>query len=52
MINLYSNMKVLELSTVETVIVFRTLSSLVIAYGDYRLLKTKLPNIQAICIYK
>lgn len=51
MINLYSNIKILESSSVETVIVFRTLSSLAIAYGDYKFLKTKLPNIQTLSKY-
>lgn len=44
MFNIFTNIKALEYSNVETVIVFQTLTSLVIAYGDYKYLKTGKPS--------
>jgi len=44
--NIFTNMKALEYSNVETVIVFQTLTSLIIAYGDYKLLKSGMPSQQ------
>jgi len=46
MANIFTNMKALEYSNVETVIVFQTLTSLVIAYGDYVYLKSGMPSMQ------
>jgi len=46
--NIFTNMKALEYSNVETVIVFQTLTSLVIAYGDYRLLNSGMPSPKVI----
>jgi len=46
--NIFTNMKALEYSNVETVIVFQTLTSLVIAYGDYRLLSSGIPSSKVI----
>jgi len=48
MFNIFTNIKALEYSNVETVIVFQTLTSLVIAYGDYKLLKSGMPNNKVI----
>jgi len=48
MFNIFTNVKALEYSNVETVIVFQTLTSLVIAYGDYKLLHTALPSPKVI----
>mmetsp|Transcript_7253 Transcript_7253/g.24991 ORF Transcript_7253/g.24991 Transcript_7253/m.24991 type:complete len:307 (-) Transcript_7253:9-929(-) len=42
MLLLFSNAKALEAANVEAVIVFRTLSLFVTAYGDFRLLKTRI----------
>uniref|UniRef100_A0A7S0EIW6 Sugar phosphate transporter domain-containing protein n=1 Tax=Hanusia phi TaxID=3032 RepID=A0A7S0EIW6_9CRYP len=42
MILLFSNAKALQAANVEAVIVFRTLSLFVTAYGDFRLLKTRI----------
>jgi len=46
--NIFTNMKALEHSNVETVIVFQTLTSLAIAYGDYKLLNSGLPSPKVI----
>jgi len=46
--NIYTNMKALEYSNVETVIVFQTLTSLVIAYGDYKLLSSGRPSAKVV----
>jgi len=48
MANIFTNMKALEYSNVETVIVFQTLTSLVIAYGDYAYLGTGVPSSKVI----
>jgi len=42
--NLFTNMKAIQYSNVETVIVFQTLTSLAVAYGDYRLLNARMPS--------
>jgi GDP-mannose transporter len=42
--NIFTNIKALEYSNVETVIVFQTLTSLGIAYGDYKYLNTGMPS--------
>jgi len=47
-LNIFTNIKALEYSNVETVIVFQTLTSLVVAYGDYKLLKTGTPSSKII----
>jgi len=41
---IFTNIKALQFSNVETVIVFRTLTTLAIAYGDFRFLKTSAPS--------
>jgi len=46
--NLFTNIKALEYSNVETIIVFQTLTSLAVAYGDFKLLKSGLPSNQVI----
>lgn len=48
MFNIYTNVKALEFSNVETVIVFQTLTSLIIAYGDYKLLKSGMPSSKVV----
>eukprot|EP00026_Physarum_polycephalum_P012308 Phypoly_transcript_12602.p1 GENE.Phypoly_transcript_12602~~Phypoly_transcript_12602.p1 ORF type:complete len:309 (-),score=26.63 Phypoly_transcript_12602:100-1026(-) len=48
MLNIFTNIKALENSNVETVIVFQTLTSLVIAYGDYKLLNSGTPSPKVI----
>eukprot|EP01114_Cavostelium_apophysatum_P021846 TRINITY_DN772_c0_g1_i1.p1 TRINITY_DN772_c0_g1~~TRINITY_DN772_c0_g1_i1.p1 ORF type:complete len:328 (-),score=84.94 TRINITY_DN772_c0_g1_i1:87-1070(-) len=42
--NLFTNIKAVQYSNVETVIVFQTLTSLAVAYGDFRLLGGGLPS--------
>jgi solute carrier family 35 protein len=42
--NIYTNIKALQYSNVETVIVFRTCTTLAIAYGDFRFLNRGPPN--------
>src|SRR2546430_2499724 len=42
--NIFTNIKALEYSNVETVIVFQTLTSLGVAYGDYKYLNTGMPS--------
>jgi len=42
--NLFTNMKAVQNSNIETVIVFQTLTSLAVAYGDYRLLGGGVPS--------
>jgi GDP-mannose transporter len=46
--NLFTNIKALEYSNVETIIVFQTLTSLAVAYGDFKLLNGGLPNNKVI----
>jgi len=46
--NLFTNIKALQYTNVETVIVFQTLTSLGVAYGDYKLLKNSMPSKQVI----
>jgi len=46
--NLYTNMKAIQYSNVETVIVFQTLTSLAVAYGDFRLLNGGTPSTKII----
>jgi solute carrier family 35 protein len=46
--NLFTNIKALQYTNVETVIVFQTLTSLGVAYGDYKLLKNAMPSPQTI----
>jgi len=46
--NIFTNIKSLEYSNVETVIVFQTLTSLVIAYGDFKLLNSGMPSKKVI----
>jgi len=48
MILLFTNAKALESANVEAVIVFRTLSIFVTAYGDFRLLQAQALNTEAI----
>lgn len=48
MFNLITNIKALESSNVETVIVFQTLTSLAVAYGDYRFLNSSIPSTKVI----
>lgn len=38
--NIFTNIKALEYSNVETVIVFQTLTTFVVAYGDYKYLNS------------
>jgi len=42
--NLFTNIKALQYCNVETVIVFQTLTSLGVAYGDFKLLKSAMPS--------
>ena len=42
--NLWTNIKALQNANIETVIVFQTCSSLVVAYGDFKLLETGRPS--------
>jgi len=42
--NLFTNIKAVQYSNVETVIVFQTLTSLAVAYGDFRLLNGGTPS--------
>jgi len=44
MLNIFTNIKALEVSNVETVIVFRTCTSLAIAFGDWKFLKRGFPH--------
>jgi len=46
--NIFTNIKSLEYSNVETVIVFQTLTSLVIAYGDFKLLNSGMPSSKVV----
>jgi len=46
--NLFTNIKALEYSNVETIIVFQTLTSLAVAYGDFKLLGGGLPSNKVI----
>ncbi len=46
--NLFTNIKALQYSNVETVIVFQTLTSLVVAYGDFKLLNSARPSNEVI----
>lgn len=48
MFNIFTNVKALEYSNVETVIVFQTLTSLVIAWGDYKWLTGGMPSSKVI----
>mmetsp|Transcript_48685 Transcript_48685/g.152835 ORF Transcript_48685/g.152835 Transcript_48685/m.152835 type:complete len:341 (-) Transcript_48685:42-1064(-) len=48
MILLFTNAKALEAANVEAVIVFRTLSIFVTAYGDFRLLQARALSMEAI----
>jgi len=42
--NIYTNIKALQYSNVETVIIFRTCTTLAVAYGDYKFLNRGIPN--------
>jgi len=46
--NLFTNIKAVQGSNVETVIVFQTLTSLAVAYGDWKLLKSGPPPTKII----
>jgi len=46
--NLFTNIKAVQYSNVETVIVFQTLTSLAVAYGDFKLLNTGTPSVRII----
>ena len=48
MVLLFTNAKALESANVEAVIVFRTLSIFVTAYGDFRLLQARMLNTEAV----
>jgi len=48
LLNIFTNLKSLEYSNVETVIVFRTCTTLAVAYGDYKYLQKGIPNIKAL----
>jgi len=47
-LNLYTNVKAVQGSNVETVIVFQTLTSLAVAYGDFKLLNGGTPSIKIV----
>ena len=52
-LNLYTNIKAVQYSNVETVIVFQTLTSLAVAYGDFKVLKGAMPSMKillSLCI--
>eukprot|EP01103_Thecamoeba_quadrilineata_P008482 TRINITY_DN18218_c0_g1_i1.p1 TRINITY_DN18218_c0_g1~~TRINITY_DN18218_c0_g1_i1.p1 ORF type:complete len:327 (-),score=39.04 TRINITY_DN18218_c0_g1_i1:3-983(-) len=48
LLNILTNMKALQHSNVETVIVFRTCTTLAIAYGDFKYIRKSTPSIKEI----
>jgi drug/metabolite transporter (DMT)-like permease len=48
LLNILSNIKALQYSNVETVIVFRTCTTLAIAYCDYRFLRLSKPSMEVV----
>jgi len=44
LLNIFTNLKALQYSNVETVIVFRTCTTIAVAFGDYKFLGRGIPN--------